>query len=176
MVEQPKRPLVKSGLQIVVPETRPGPFKLGTQNREAAYCLLDPSRICLTRTNACDGNLTTQEERSRIPCWDRRRRVLSVNRQIVKWFLRPAPNQEIILSAFEEEGWPFRIDDPLPPADELVAKTRLHDTIRWLNRNQRNRLLRFKGDGSGLGLCWYFVELAVLSQPEDTAAKLRHAV
>ena len=39
--------------------------------------------------------------------------------EIVKRYRVPAPNQELILAAFEEEGWPQLIDDPLPPQDEL---------------------------------------------------------
>ena len=173
MFEQPKRSFVESGLQVVVPETQFELVQLKPPSRDTTYCLLDPSRICLTRTNACEGNLTTQEQRFCIPSWDARHRVLSVDTQIVKRFLRPAPNQEIIFSAFEEEGWPSRIDDPLPPAEEIVAKTRLHDTIRWLNRNQRCHLLCFQGDGTGRGLCWQFVRFDALPQPENAVAMLR---
>jgi hypothetical protein len=66
----------------------------------------------------------------------------------------PAPNQELILGCFEEEGWPPRIDDPLPPHPELAAKRRLHATITTLNRHHKHRLLRFLGDGSGEGVRW----------------------
>jgi hypothetical protein len=30
----------------------------------------------------------------------------------------------------------------------------LHDVINKLNRHQVNQLLRFRGDGSGRGICW----------------------
>ena len=56
--------------------------------------------------------------------------------------------------AFEEDGWPARIDDPLPPAKKIDAKQRLHDTIKNLNRNQKQRLIRFMGDGTGQGVRW----------------------
>ena len=73
---------------------------------------------------------------------------------VVKQFKLPAPNQETILAAFEEEDWPPRIDDPLPPKSNLAGKNRLHDTIKCLNRNHRKRLLRFNGDGTGEGVLW----------------------
>ena len=50
------------------------------------------------------------------PKWNSNVGVLSFGVRIVKRFPRAARNQEIILSAFEEEGWPPRIDDPLPPS------------------------------------------------------------
>jgi len=73
---------------------------------------------------------------------------------VVKQFKVPAPNQEVILASFEEEGWPPRIDDPLPPQADQDSKRRLHDTIITLNRHQKNRLIRFSGDGSGEGVRW----------------------
>jgi hypothetical protein len=59
--------------------------------------------------------------------------------------------------ALEEEGWPPRIDDPLPMVAELDAKQRLHDTIKNLNRHQHRRCLRFFGDGTGQGVCWEWI-------------------
>ena len=63
-------------------------------------------------------------------------------------------NQERILAAFEEEGWPVHIDDPLPPHPEQDSKRRLHDTINSLNRNQKKRLIQFLGNGNGQGIRW----------------------
>jgi hypothetical protein len=89
-----------------------------------------------------------------LPCWDKDRRMLLFRERIVKHFKVPAPNQELVLAVFQEEGWPRHIDDPLPHVDQIDPKRRLHDTIATLNRNQRVPLLRFFGDGNGLGLCW----------------------
>ncbi len=91
------------------------------------------------------------------PLWDRDRQQLRVGNQIVKQFKVPAINQEAVLAAFEEEGWPVRIDDPLAPQPKIDPKRRLHDTINALNRNQRRSLLRFSGDGSGQGVRWEFI-------------------
>jgi hypothetical protein len=98
------------------------------------------------------------ETRCRVnPRWDRERQELRLGEIVVKQFKVPAANQERILAAFEEEGWPVRIDDPLPPASEQDSKRRLHDTINSLNRNQKQPLIRFVGDGSGLGIRWELV-------------------
>ncbi len=56
--------------------------------------------------------------------------------------------------AFEEENWPRRIDDPLFPEVEICPKRRLHDTIKCLNRRQENKIVRFRGDGTGTGVLW----------------------
>jgi hypothetical protein len=50
-----------------------------------------------------------------MPQWDKKRQELRLGGLVVKQFKVPAPNQEMILASFEEEGWPPRIDDPLPP-------------------------------------------------------------
>lgn len=95
--------------------------------------------------------------KARRPRWDSERQQLRWGKAIVKQFKVPASNQERILAAFEEEGWPVRIDDPLPPNGEQNPKRRLHDTINSLNRNQKQNLIRFTGDGSGQGIRWELV-------------------
>ncbi|MCR4410894.1 MAG: hypothetical protein NUV77_00550 [Thermoguttaceae bacterium] len=90
------------------------------------------------------------------PVWDRDRQELRVGRVVVKQFKVPAANQERVLAAFEEEGWPIHIDDPLPPSPDQDPKRRLHDTINSLNRNQKCPLIRFVGDGTGQGVRWEF--------------------
>lgn len=91
------------------------------------------------------------------PKWDDQRRQLRVAAAVVKEFKLPSPNQETVLMAFEEEGWPPRIDDPLPPLAQLDPRRRLHDTIKALNRKQKSTLVRFMGDGSGEGIRWEFI-------------------
>jgi hypothetical protein len=88
------------------------------------------------------------------PVWDPNLSRLSLGDWVVKEYRTPAPNQQLILSVFQEEGWPPRIDDPLPPVPDLDPKRRLHETIISLNRHQRNRILRFSGDGHALGVRW----------------------
>jgi hypothetical protein len=94
------------------------------------------------------------------PQWDPQERVLRVGPRIVKRFDKPAFNQEAILLAFEHEGWPRRIDDPLPPAGDPVPKDRLRFTVRRLNACQEQPLIRFFADGTGKGIRWELVEAA----------------
>ena len=89
-----------------------------------------------------------------VPMWDRDRRVLHMDGCVVKQFKVPSPSQETVLAAFEEEGWPSVIDDPLPPQPEQDAKHRLRNTIQKLNANQKHPLLHFHGDGSGQRILW----------------------
>ena len=110
-----------------------------------------------------------------IPRWHGSDGTLYWGSQIVKRFTRPSPNQEIILATFEEEGWPERIDDPLPQANGIDPKRRLHDSIKWLNRNQAKRLLRFSGDGSGEGVRWQALVADVLPISGGTANRIRPA-
>jgi len=103
------------------------------------------------RRRASDGNGRASVV---LPHFDPKLRELRVGDQLVKHFKSPAPNQQVILSAFEEEGWPPRIDDPLPPHPDQDSKRRLNDTIKSLNRHQKSRLIHFEGDGTGEGVRW----------------------
>lgn len=89
-----------------------------------------------------------------VPTWDAQRHELTLDGRLIKRFRWPATNQEVVLTAFEEDAWPSRIDDPLPGSDDLEPKRRLSDTIKCLNRNQCVQLLRFRGDGTGEGIIW----------------------
>lgn len=92
-----------------------------------------------------------------VPTWDRHRQQLLLGGTVVKEFKVPAANQEQILAAFQEEGWPVHIDDPLPPRPDQDPKQRLHSTVNALNRNQKSRLIRFRGDGRGEGIRWELI-------------------
>ena len=47
------------------------------------------------------------------------------------------------LAAFEEEGWPACLDDPLPGGDQVDAHKRLLNAVQRLNGDQVTHLLRF---------------------------------
>jgi hypothetical protein len=106
--------------------------------------------------------------RDALPRWAGDLRELSWKGVLVKRFRGPAANQEALVAAFAEEGWPPRIDDPLPPAVDMDPKTRLHDTIKALNRHQLRPLLRFRGDGTGRGVWWSAVTKSEPRLPEGT--------
>ena len=88
------------------------------------------------------------------PHWDEEVRELRLGGMVVKRYKWQAVNQQLVLSTFQEEDWCTRIDDPLPPQPEQDSKRRLSDTIKCLNRNQQNSLIRFRGDGTGEGVIW----------------------
>ena len=88
------------------------------------------------------------------PQWDAARRELSLGGRMVKQFHVPARNQELILSAFQQEGWPESIDDPLAGEIHIDPKTRLNDAIYRLNHKQLACLLRFHVNRHGSGVCW----------------------
>jgi hypothetical protein len=91
---------------------------------------------------------------SDLPRWDGDRHVLYFCGEVVKQYRFHAANQEAVLATFQEENWPFTIDDPLSPVSDVPPKQRLHETIKSLNANQACRLLRFRGDGTGEHVCW----------------------
>jgi hypothetical protein len=91
-----------------------------------------------------------------IPFWDSERRELRVGDIVAKRFRQPARNQEIVLAAFQEEGWPPRIDNPLPGNGDTSEQDRLHDAVRRLNQ-QANRMIRFECDGRSEGIVWSLV-------------------
>ena len=93
-----------------------------------------------------------------LPEWDATRRELRYRGQVIKRYRVPAANQALILSAFQEDGWPDCIDDPLPPDGEQDPKHRLSATIKSLNRNQLVSLIRFHGNGNGVQVYWEPIE------------------
>jgi hypothetical protein len=92
------------------------------------------------------------------PHWDSATRQLRVGDVVIKEFHQPAENQVTLLTAFEEEGWPPRIDDPLPPSGGIDPKERLHEAIRRLNQHQITPKIRFAGDGTGRGVLWRLLD------------------
>jgi hypothetical protein len=86
------------------------------------------------------------------PKWDAETRTLHYGDQLVKKFRQPAANQETILSTFEDDGWPVRIDDPLTGNESGNPSQRRLDTIHALNE-QKVKCLHFTSDGNE-GILW----------------------
>jgi hypothetical protein len=84
-----------------------------------------------------------------LPSYERCLRLFRWGRHDLKRFRQPAVNQELILSAAEEMGWPDWFDDPLPRRAGVNTKVILHDTLKDLNRRQIVPLVHFMGDGTG---------------------------
>ncbi|MEI8381036.1 MAG: hypothetical protein WCJ09_12965 [Planctomycetota bacterium] len=57
-----------------------------------------------------------------------------------------------ILDAFEEDGWPERIDSPILKTNAGMVH---RDAIRKLNSGLR--AIRFRSDGTGDGICWEMI-------------------
>ena len=87
------------------------------------------------------------------PTWNSDRRELWVGDKLIKKYRQRAKKQEGVLAAFEELGWPERIDDPLPPKGDVVPKRRLRSTVDSLNRCHKTvKLIAFDTDGTGEGV------------------------
>lgn len=85
------------------------------------------------------------------PNWNRERGELTCNGEVVRQIARvnQARNIVLILDAFQEEGWPRRIDDPLPGTG---GAERLGDTLRRLREGLS--AITFERDGTGQGITW----------------------
>jgi hypothetical protein len=88
------------------------------------------------------------------PTWDQDHRELCLGPFVVKRFTQAARVQETILAAFEEEGWPDRIDDPIPPSADLDPVNRLRSAVNNLNRGQRPPHVRFGVCNCGSAVSW----------------------
>lgn len=87
------------------------------------------------------------------PHYDRKHRVLRWGNLEIMRFGRYASALEPIIEKLEEDGWPERIDDPLPPKAK-GNKKRLRDAVDHLNERQTVQLIEFHMDGTGKGVRW----------------------
>jgi hypothetical protein len=88
-----------------------------------------------------------------VPRWDKHNRTLWLSNKQIKRYTRPAPLQTRILDAFQEDGWPPQIDDPLDPG-------MLRRVLDSLNKTLRLTPLHFHGDGTGEGVWWSIRDIA----------------
>lgn len=91
--------------------------------------------------------------RSERPLWLPAAQELWWRGGIVKSFRRDADNQTAVLAAFQKEGWPRRIDDPLPRVAGRNPKSCRRETIKSLNRGLARGTIRFYAAGAG-GIRW----------------------
>lgn len=110
-------------------------------------------------------SIGSMESRKLTPFWDEIRHELLLGELVVKRFKHKSRNQETILATFQEDGWPYKVYDPLSPIVDCDPKRRLNDTIKGLNHHQENSLIRFRGDGTGEAVIW---ELASGSKERGT--------
>jgi hypothetical protein len=126
-------------------------------NEKPSIDLLPRVNFMVQRRDAATHSIQNEvSANSTQPVWDRDARELRVGNVVVKHFKWPAENQEQILNAFEDNGWPPRIKNPLAHHPTICPKRRLHDTIKCLNRKQLKGLIKFRGDGTGRGVLLEF--------------------
>jgi hypothetical protein len=92
-----------------------------------------------------------------VVCYDPVLFEFRVHGGVVKRLDIRATAQSQILTAFQEEGWPCRIDDPLRP-NGSEAKARLRAIIHCLNGHQKPPRIHFFADGTGRGVRWELIE------------------
>lgn len=112
-------------------------------------------QIISNQTHPTTGN--TSSDRQTVPIWKAEVHELWLNQELVKRFLKRAPCQEAILTAFTEEGWPSSIFDPLSPEMDQDPIERLHRTVHKLNHSQHPLRIRFFVNGGGSSIHWEIV-------------------
>jgi hypothetical protein len=106
----------------------------------------------------CGAGLAVEQAGDK-PSWDHQPRALRWRGAIIRSWRRAAPNQEAALDAFEKEGWPDAINDPLEPDDHQESKARLREMVRGLNKGLKAGTIRFRSsNGRGDGVLWECVE------------------
>jgi hypothetical protein len=106
-----------------------------------------------TASRAADAPQQPQEE-AETPHWDAQTRELWFRGTLLMRFDHGAADQELILTSFQELHWIRRIPDPLSPYPGSNRQHRRRNAILKLNNRQQHRLIRFRGDGTGKGICW----------------------
>jgi hypothetical protein len=91
--------------------------------------------------------------KTEVPIWDQASHTLYFRGRVVKCYRSEAPYQEAILSAFQVNQWTACVAVCMPQDWGVCLKTRLHDTVKNLNRATRPHL-RFRQEGSGSRVRW----------------------
>ena len=104
------------------------------------------------------------------PRWDQIARELYVGDLLIKQFCKAAKHQELVIHAFENQGWPKRIVKPLPEIKGKVYRDRLSETVWSLNKlHHTPNVLYFEMDGTGLGIKW-----SIIDPTGDAPQRRRH--
>ncbi len=140
---------------------------------DADHALLDAARALGFLTDeyhdrlsrVCFGSGTKQQPDK--PHWNKEARQLTFRGVLVREVKRPgqAANIVAILDAFEEAGWPPRIDDPR--ARDSSDETRRRD-IENLNKLLLEQVMRFACDGTGTGFQWKSIEKPAAAKRSGT--------
>jgi hypothetical protein len=102
----------------------------------------------------------TAGSRSVVPYWEPETRRLWVGDCLLHHYKRPAPNQELLLTTFQEENWLLEwTDDPIPPASNVDSRKRLANAVHGLNHCQCPRMLYFSLLNDGTAVAWKWLAL-----------------
>lgn len=133
------------------------PVKSLALSESACFVITDEGRRLAARhsNGHARRKIASRSERALLkPFWDAKRRELWLGDVLVKRFTRPAPLQELILAAFQEQGWPAVIDDPLPGKKDANQRLRRWQAAANLNRSQDPLRIRFTADARQQTISW----------------------
>lgn len=108
----------------------------------------NPQHTCDAASLEDEGRRNDRANSAR-PQFDAITRALTFRGEVVRTYTPRATNCLAVLQAFEEEGWPLRIDDPLKGGKDAA---RLNLAVRSLNRELRR--IRFHAGGDGESFEW----------------------
>ena len=149
------RGLIESGLEVTSPSSPQRSFQTCQQlviSKRSCFVLTDAGEELLANGRPpCSSRLVDRDWPSiaepaedslhvALPQWDRDRLELRWGAMVLRQFKLPSADEERVLAAFEERGWPHRVSSPLP---EDAERRRLADCVASLNWRQRRPLLRF---------------------------------
>lgn len=95
------------------------------------------------------GGVGTQRHRDVLPSWHKQLGELRYRGELIREVKPEAANLRTILDAFQEDGWPNEIYDPLPPTEASARRRRAVATL-----NKDLRLIRFYSTGNGRRIGW----------------------
>lgn len=157
------RGLVESGLEVTTPSSRQRSFHPCQQlmiSKRTCFVLTDAGEELLARRSRLvdadwPASDSPSEDRSAatLPQWDHDRLELRLGTTVLRQFKLPSADEERVLAAFEERGWPHCIGSPLPAGAEY---RRLVECVTALNWRQRRPLLHFGCSEPGNQVTWEF--------------------
>lgn len=105
------------------------------------------------------GSAAPATDRLDVPSWDSASRELRFGGQTIRQVrvMRKPSNVQRLLDAFQAQGWPPRIDNPLPGTDE----NQLNQALRQLKRNLSG--ITFRSQQGGKAVCWSAKQIPVNS-------------
>jgi hypothetical protein len=117
-----------------------------TANEDDERLIVGVTLTDASRGVSTEGDTQNASGASSKPNWNKSTLELCYQGQLARKIRRIARNPIIVLDAFQEDGWPAHIDNPLPP------NANISEVVRTLN--QRLKLLRFASDGASSGFNW----------------------